>query len=174
MMETTTKLHPGQQVAPLTFKRLDGTAYQFGGTGAWQALIVYRGQHCPICMGYLGKLKLRLEKFDKLGVHVAALSADHEAQARMTLDKVQPNFPLLYGIDDATMRALGLYISTPRAASETDHNFPEPGLFVVNPAGVLQIVDVSNAPFARPDLDVLLGGLEFVINNDYPVRGTHR
>jgi hypothetical protein len=26
MMETTVKLHPGQQVAPLTFKRLDGTS----------------------------------------------------------------------------------------------------------------------------------------------------
>ncbi len=128
MMETTTKLHPGQQVAPLTFKRLDGTEYQFGGTGAWQALIVYRGQHCPICTGYLGKIKQRFDAFEKLGVHVAAISADHEAQARITFDKVHPNFPLLYGLDDAMMRALGLYISTPRAASETDHNFPEPGL----------------------------------------------
>ncbi len=173
-MEKTAKLHAGQKMEPLTFKRLDGAAYQFGGAGAWQALIVYRGQHCPICTGYLGKIKQRLSSFEKLGVQVAALSADNEAQARMTFDKVHPNFPLLYGLDEAGMRALGLYISQPRSASETDHLFPEPGLFVVNPDGALQIIDISNAPFARPDLDVLLGGLEFVIKNAYPVRGTHQ
>jgi hypothetical protein len=35
-------------------------------------------------------------------------------------------------------------------------------------------MDISNAPFAQPDLDVLLGGFEFVIANACPVRGTYR
>ncbi len=156
------------------FKRLDGPDYQFGGTGTWQILFAYRGRHCPICKGYLGKIKQRLEKFEVLRVNVAALSADSEAQARETFDSVKPGFPLLYGIDVPMMQELGLYISEPRSATETDHRFPEPGLFVINPAGTLQIVDISNAPFARPDLDVLLGGIEFAIANAYPIRGTYR
>ena len=173
-MDKTQKLHPGQHVSPMHFKRLDGPDYQFGGTGTWQILFAYRGRHCPICKGYLGKIKQRLEKFEALGVNVAALSADSEAQARETFDAVKPGFPLLYGIDVPMMQELGLYISEPRSAIETDHRFPEPGLFVINPAGTLQIVDISNAPFARPDLEVLLGGIEFAITNAYPIRGTYR
>lgn len=173
-METTKKLHPGQQFSPILLKRLDDADYQFGGTGAWQVLFVYRGKHCPICKGYLGKINLRLEKFTALGSKIAALSADSAAQARETFDAVKPNFPLLYGIDVAMMQQLGLYISEPRSPTETDHRFPEPGLFMIDPHGSLQIIDISNAPFVRPDLDMLLSGLEFVVGNDYPIRGTHR
>jgi peroxiredoxin len=173
-MNVTSKLHPGQSFEPREFARVDGPAYRVGGTGGWQVLFVYRGLHCPICKGYLGKIKQRLEKFAELGIEVAAVSADSEAQARQTAETTAPTFPLLYGLDLPTMRTLGLYISEPRSPEETDHRFPEPGLFVINPDGVLQIVDVSNAPFVRPDLDVLLSGLKFVIDNDYPVRGTYR
>ena len=37
-----------------------------------------------------------------------------------------------------------------------------------------QLVDVSNAPFLRPDLDKVLGGITFIRANDYPIRGTHQ
>ena len=48
-----------------------------------------------------------------------------------------------------------------------------PGVFVVNGDGNIQILDISNAPFARPDLEGLLNGIKFVRDNDYPIRGTH-
>lgn len=67
---------------------------------------------------------------------------------------------------------LGLYISAPRSPNETDRLFPEPGLFVVNPEGKAHIIDVSNAPFARPDLRGVLNGLKFIRERDYPIRGT--
>ncbi len=70
------------------------------------------------------------------------------------------------------MRAFGLYISEPRSAQETDHHFPEPALFLVNPDGALQLGDAANAPFLRSDLDRLVGGLRFVIEKGYPIRGT--
>jgi hypothetical protein len=70
------------------------------------------------------------------------------------------------------MHRLGIYISEPRSPEETDRPFAEPGLFVVNPEGTLQVVDISNAPFARPDLASLLKGLQFVQAKHYPVRGT--
>ncbi len=81
---------------------------------------------------------------------------------------------MLYGMDIPTMQRLGLYISEPRSAQETDHRFPEPGLLVANMEGILQVVDVANAPFVRPDLDTLLMGLSFVIEKNYPTRGTYR
>jgi hypothetical protein len=44
-------------------------------------------------------------------------------------------------------------------------------LFVLNAQGEVQIVDLSNAPFARPDLKALLKGIQFVMSKDYPIRG---
>lgn len=66
-----------------------------------------------------------------------------------------------------------LYISDPRSPQETDRPFAEPGLFLVNPQGNAQIIDVSNAPFARPDLQMILNGIKTIIEKSYPVRGTH-
>ena len=171
-MQTTTKLHPGQTFAARRFRRIDGEDFEFGTRGAWQALFVVRGQHCPICKSYLAEIEQRRRAFSELGVSLAAVSADSEAQTRVLAQAAKPGFPMLYGMDEATMRDLGLYISHPRSAQETDHAFPEPGLFVVNPEGALHLVDVANAPFLRPDLDRLLSGLRFVIQNQYPIRGT--
>lgn len=173
-MDTTNKLHPGQPFTPVTFSQFGGGEYTFGEPGSWQALFVIRGQHCPICKSYLGEIEQRREALAELGVSVAAVSADSEAQTRVTAEAASPNFPLLYGLDEATMMQLGLYVSEPRSATETDHRFAEPGLFVVNPDGVLHLVDIANAPFLRPDLDRLVGGLRYVIANDYPIRGTRK
>lgn len=171
-MNTTSKLHPGQPFAPVSFKQLGGGDFTFGAAGAWQALFVIRGQHCPICKSYLSEIEQRREALAALGVSVAAVSADSEAQTRITAGAAKVNFPLLYGMDEAKMHQLGLYVSEPRSAQETDHRFPEPALFVVNPQGVLHLVDIANAPFLRPDLDRLLGGLRFIIEKAYPIRGT--
>ena len=173
-MDATTKLHPGQPFVPVTFQRFGGGELRFGAPGGWQALFVIRGQHCPICKSYLAEIEQRRGAFAELGVSVAAVSADSEAQTRAIADAAKPGFPLLYAMDQATMRSLGLYVSEPRSAQETDHPFAEPALFVVNPQGLLHLVDIANAPFLRPDLDRLLGGLRFVMSHDYPIRGMLR
>jgi len=171
-VHTTRKLHPGQPFAPVIFKQLGGGDFTFGAVGAWQALFVIRGQHCPICKAYLSEIEQRRDALAALGVSVAAVSADSEAQTRITAEAAKVNFPLLYGMDEATMIQLGLYVSEPRSAQETDHRFPEPALFVVNPQGVLHLVNIANAPFLRPDLDRIVHGLGFIIEKAYPIRGT--
>ncbi len=173
-MEATNKLHPGQRFTPVTFPQLDGADHTFGAPGGWQALFVFRGQHCPICKTYLGEIEKRRAAVAEFGLTLAAVSADSEAQTRVTAESVRPGFPMLYGLNETTMRNLGLYISEPRSAHETDHRFPEPALFVVNPEGLLHLVDIANAPFLRPDLDRLISGLRFVIDKNYPIRGTHK
>ncbi len=162
-MNMTSKLHPGQTFVPVAFKQLNGAEFTFGAPGGWQALFVIRGQHCPICKSFLAEIEQRREALAALGVSVAAVSADSEAQTRLTAEAARVNFPLLYGMDEATMHRLGLYVSEPRSAQETDHRFPEPALFVVNPEGELHLVDIANAPFLRPDLDRIVRGLGFVI-----------
>ena len=173
-MDQTGKLHPGQTFPPLTFKRVDGADFSFGGPGGWQALFVTRGQHCPLCKVYLAQVEAQRPAFEKLGVSIAAVSADSEAQSRLTIEASKPGFPILYGLDVATMTRLGLYISEPRSPQETDHRFAEPALLVVNPEGKLHIVEIANSPAVRPALDLLLRGLGAVIELGLPVRGTHR
>ncbi|AMN68068.1 peroxiredoxin-like family protein [Psychrobacter sp. P11G5] len=140
----------------------------------WKLVVVYRGQHCPICTKYLNQLETVKASFAEAGVDIIAISGDSKEQLESHLEKLDINFPIAYGLTIEQMNTLGLYISDPRSEKETDHPFAEPGLFVINADGEIQIVDISNAPFARPELETLANGLSFVRKNDYPIRGTHR
>ena len=84
-------------------------------------------------------------------------------------------YPFAYGLSVEQMKELGLYISDPRSPQETDHAFAEPGVFVVNSEGKIQLVELSNNPFVRPELQALVNGLVWIRNpdNNYPVRGMH-
>ena len=137
-------------------------------------LVFYRGKHCPMCTSYLKDLEVLLPEFHALAVDVVAVSADPETKASDQIALVQPSYPVGYGLSLDQMHDLGLYVSDPRSAEETDQPFAEPGIFVVNADGQAQVTDISNAPYARPDLRTLLGGLRFIRNpeNNYPIRGT--
>ena len=110
--------------------------------------------------------------FKDAGVEVVAVSGDSHEQLNKHLEKIDINFPIYYGLTIEQMTDLGLHISEPRSDAETDHPFAEPGIFVLNEKNQLQMVDISNSPFVRPDLEQLLGGIKFSRENDYPIRGT--
>jgi len=169
----TAKLQAGGKVPEISLKNVDGGSVKIGGArDVWQLVVVYRGKHCPICKRYLTGLKELMAGYAEAKIEVLAVSTDPEEKARTFADAIKPNYPIAFGltIDDA--RRLGLYISNPRSPQETDKPFAEPGLFVINPKGEAQIVDISNAPFSRPDLGAILNGLKFVQANNYPIRGT--
>ena len=48
----------------------------------------------------------------------------------------------------------------------------EPGLFWVRPDGRLYLIDISNMPWSRPDIEFLLSKVGFATTNNYPARGT--
>ena len=102
---------------------------------------------------------------------VWALSAVPADRARGQSDEEGWSIPILAELTQDQMRALRLYMSSPRSPDETDRNFAEPDAFLLNREEEVRVVDVSNAPFARPDLDSLLDGIEFIQKEDYPVRG---
>lgn len=142
----------------------------------WRLVVVYRGVHCPLCTRYLNELEKYKSDFNALGVDIVAASADREELVTRHSKDLQVSFPIAYGLTVEQMKSLGLYISIPRSEQEADHPFAEPGLFVVNEKGQIQVVDISNGPFVRPELEVLLSGLAFIRNpdNNYPIRGTYK
>jgi len=142
------------------------------GAHDWQLVVVYRGLHCPICKKYLSALEKAEADFNAIGVDVVAVSGDPEEKARAMADEKDLSITIGYDLSVEQMNTLGLYVSEPRSPEETDRPFAEPAVFVINAEGKIQIVDVSNAPFARPDLEGLAGGVKFVRENDYPIRGT--
>ena len=145
------------------------------GTCDWMMVVVYRGRHCPMCTRYLNQLEGFVTELAEIGVDVAAVSGDSPEQLARHRDKLDVTFPLFHGLSVAQMKELGLYVSDPRSPQETDHPFSEPGLFVINEHGTLQVIDISNNPFVRPELKTLVSGLRWIRDpeNNYPIRGTH-
>lgn len=170
----TNTLSSAQPFPVTELPRLGGGTLTLGKpeTADWQLIFVYRGLHCPICKQYLKDLERKLPDFTQLGIEVVAVSADPEEKAQDFVAETGLTAPVGYDLSVEQMKALGLYVSDPRSPEETDRPFAEPGLFLVNPAGKLHMVDVSNAPFLRPDLENLAARIKFVLENDYPIRGT--
>ena len=166
------KLKSGSDMPKVNVPKVGGGELALGSGQGWQMLVVYRGKHCPICRTYLKTLDGLLDQFKGINTAVMAVSADPKDKAETEAREEGWRFPVGYDLSQAQMRALGLYISEPRSPQETDRPFPEPGLFIVNPQGRIQIIDISNAPFARPDLNGVLKGLKFIQENQYPIRGT--
>ncbi len=166
------KLQAGSEMPNLSLPRVGGGNVDLGGRSGWKMVVVYRGKHCPICRTYLKTLDGLFDQFNEADTEVVAISGDPKEKAEAEAQDEGWRFPVGYALTQDQMRTLGLYISEPRSPQETDRPFPEPGLFIVNPEGKIQIVDISNAPFARPDLAGVLKGLKFIQEKSYPIRGT--
>ncbi len=175
----TRKLHAGSPFPDIKASLLNGTSVSLAETSSsadWKLVIVYRGRHCPLCTRYLNELESYKEELLNTGVEIVAVSGDSKAQLENHLEKLNVSFPLAYGLTLAQMQELGVYISLPRSEQETDHNFAEPGLFVVNQEGNIQVVDISNNPFVRPNLESFVSGIKWIRDpdNNYPIRGTYQ
>lgn len=135
-------------------------------------VVAYRGVHCPQCKKQLSELDGRLGELRDVGVdEVVAVSGDDQERAERAVREWElQDLRVAYGMDEATMRAWGLYVSKGLTDSEPAL-FGEPGLFLVRPDASLYSAHVQSTPFARPRLDDLLEALAFVREKDYPARG---
>lgn len=170
---TDTKPRVGERIEPMTLLLVgsDNMVVIGGDKPRWSMLFVYRGRHCPRCKRFLNKLNAVLPEWSK---HMEIVVASADTAEKATADQAEFgwDFDLCYGLQESQMRALGLYVSSPLSEAETTANFAEPGAFAMRPDGSLMLVDISNGPAARPDLEELLDGMIFNITNDRPVRGT--
>lgn len=169
---SNTKMIAGSTFPEMQWDAVGGGKIDPMARSGWRALLIYRGQHCPICKSYLDKLEELQGQFKETGAAVFAVSADTKEKAENQAADCGWTFPIGYDLSIPQMRELGVYVSDPRSPEETDRPFSEPALFVINPQGQVQIIDVSNAPFSRPDLQSLLKGMQFITSKSYPIRGT--
>lgn len=168
-------LHPGTPFPELEATDLAGNLQDIGKpseNAEWRVVVVYRGKHCPMCTKYLNQLEDYVQKLAATGIEVVAVSADSRQQLLDHLEKLNISYPIYHGLTLEQMKVLGVRISSPRTETETDHPYAEPGLFVVNENLDLHIVDISNNPFVRPDMETLANGLAWIKENNYPTRGT--
>ncbi|MGF1508027.1 MAG: peroxiredoxin-like family protein [Myxococcota bacterium] len=174
----TNKIEAGSLFPEVFVDRVEGPRVDLRETEApdrWKMVVVYRGKHCPLCTRYLNQLESLKDRLQDLGIDICAVSADSREQLEAHKEVLAVRFPLYFGLGLDQMMTLGLYISHPRSERETDHPFAEPGVFVINADGRVQVVDISNNPFVRPELEKLVSGLEWIKNpdNHYPIRGTY-
>lgn len=172
----TQKLLSGSQLPKINLSRVGGGAVTLGKPDKeenWQLVFIYRGLHCPLCKKYLQRLESLKDKFLSTGAEVIAVSGDPKEKAVSMVDSIGLTFPVAYGLSIEQMKDLGLYISHPRSPEETDRPFAEPGMFAVNTEGKVHLIDISNTPFNRADLGELLETVEWIQENNYPIRGTY-
>lgn len=168
-------IKPGEQVPDLKLELTIGAQYDLSKQrpGNFTLVLMYRGKHCPICKRQLKDAAARLDDFTKHGVNMVAVSMDSKERAMVVDQEWETgDVPLAYGMSEETARAWGLYISQGREGTDEPEMFSEPGMFLVRPDGALYFASIQNAPFTRPPLDQLLKGIEYVVENDYPTRGT--
>ena len=178
-MNYTNKLQAGVTFPDIEVKLQSGEIVQLGTPNDhhdWKMVVVYRGKHCPLCTRYLNQLEGTKVALSEISVDLIAVSGDSKSQLESHMEQLEVTFPLAYGLTPKQMEELGLYISDPRSPQESDHPFAEPGVFVINDKGKIQVIDISNNPFVRPEIQALVNGLAWIRNpeNNYPIRGTHR
>jgi peroxiredoxin len=134
-------------------------------------VVVYRGKHCPLCRKQLEEFAELLPEFTAAGIEVVAVSANDRELAEATVAEwALGDLPVGFGLDLATARRFGLFLSAAVKDSEPDH-FVEPGLFVVRPDGTVYAAVVQTMPFSRPPARALLSSLTWIAENGYPARG---
>jgi len=172
MTSATDKPAAGQPLPSFSVNTPSGDTLNLGGnTNGWQLLIVYRGKHCGRCKPYLNQVESMQSRWNAAGFDVVAVSADTAEKAAADIAEYGWSFPVGCELSVSTMHELGLYVSDPLSPDETDRPFAEPAVFCLRPDGAVQIAAISNGPSARPDLEALLDGMIFTIENNKPARG---
>ena len=166
-------IKPKEQTPTLALNLINGTRWELSQQNpeTFTLILFYRGLHCPICKKQLKEFTAKLDAFTERGVHVIAVSMDTEKRANLSAEKWETgNLPIGYEMTEDKAREWGLYISKAIKDEEPDV-FSEPGLFLIKPDGTLYSSSIQTMPFARPDLDGLLKGIDFIKKEEYPARG---
>lgn len=177
---TAHRLLPRYPVPALNVPLVSGGRFVLGASPAraFDMVVFYRGLHCPICTKYLLELERLAPEFASRGVQLIAVSSDTEERAREMAQKIgAKSLPFGFGLSLRSARQWGLYISTSRGKTSIGIDepalFSEPGVFLVRPDGTLYYGAVQTMPFARPQFQDLLGGVDFALAKDYPARGEY-
>lgn len=176
-------LMPRQAVPPLRVPLAGGGAYDLAAEQPriMSLIAFFRGLHCQQCKDYVADLDARLPELEKRGVSAVAISCDvAERGERTPADWGLQNLRLGYGLSLAEARQWGLFLTEGRPRKEgwsEPDIYAEPALYLVRPDGTLFFTAVQNMPFARPRIEDVIAGFDFMfdrgyfIDKDCPARG---
>ena len=169
------KLTPDTQAPNLKLPLVGGGTYDLAAEKPenFSMVLFYRGYHCPVCKNYLTGLVELLKDYEAAGFSIVAASMNGSDLAEKTVEEWglgDLRVAHSVSVDDA--KSWGLWISKAFKDVEADI-FTEPGLFWIRPDGKLYLADISNMPWARPDLKNLLSKVGYALENNYPARGTY-
>ena len=144
-------------------------------------VVFYRGLHCQQCSDYIADLDARLPDLEARGISAVAISCDlAERGERTPADWGLKRLRIGYGLSLREARRWGLFLTEGRPRKEGWSEPPvygEPGFFLVRPDGTLFLTAVQNMPFARPRVEDLCAGFDFLFERGYfrdedcPARG---
>ena len=169
------KLMPAAQAPALELPLVGGGTFKLADEKPenFTMVLFYRGYHCPVCKGYLGNLSALLSDFESAGFNVVIASMnDEELATKAAQEWDLGNTRVAYGLTLEQAKDWGLWVSKAFKDVEADF-FTEPGLFWIKPDGSLYLADISNMPWARPDLGNLLSKVPYALEHNYPPRGTY-
>lgn len=169
----THKLTPDTKVPPLSLPLVGGGDFTLNAAPPenFTMVVFYRGLHCPVCKTYLEKLNGLAAGYADAGFDVVIASMNDAATAEQTAATWDiGNLKVAHSLSEADARAWGLWISRSIKEPEADV-FCEPGMAWVRPDGRLYMIDISNMPWARPDLEFLLSKVPMAVDKGYPARG---
>ena len=169
----STKLTPDAPVPGLTLPLVGGGNFTLNADSPenFTMVVFYRGHHCPVCKSYLESLNGLAAAYTDAGFDIVVASMNSaELAAQSVADWDIGNLKVAYGLTEADARAWGLWVSTAIKDADADM-FNEPGMAWVRPDGRLYMIDISNMPWARPDLEFLLSKVPMAVEKGYPARG---
>ncbi|MDA8586798.1 AhpC/TSA family protein [Rhodobacteraceae bacterium] len=169
------KLTPDTQAPDLKLPLVGGGTFDLAAESPenFTMVVFYRGHHCPVCKNYLGGLVEALKDYETAGFSVVAVSMNDEALAQQSVNEWElGDLRVAHSLTMDQAKDWGLWISKAFKDVEADF-FTEPGLFWIRPDGKLYLADISNMPWARPDLKMLLSKVAYALENNYPARGTY-
>jgi peroxiredoxin len=172
---TTTILYPDDVAPELTVPLLNGGTFTLSDSNPknFTIVIFYRGAFCPLCMNYIGEIDKHYKTAAAAGFDIVLVSMDTKEKAEASTQGITTKVPIGYGMTEEVARSWGLYISSGRPNTAEPAVFSEPGLFVIRPQGdnTIFMAMVQSAPFTRPSMEQLIGGLQYAVDNKYPTRG---
>ena len=165
-------IKPTQKVPELVINLVNDTTWRLSDQSPenFTLLVVYRGKHCPICKKQLEDLERKLDKFTAKGVNIIAVSSDSKEIAKETYAEwAIENVPLGYGFPIKEAREWGLFIS--EGIKSEPKFFIEPGLFLITSNSIMYWQSIQSMPFGRPSFNDVIGGIDYILKENYPARG---
>lgn len=117
-----------------------------------------------VTAGTLSHLNEKVQALEDAGIEVVAISADKQDAAESLVDELHLQFPVAYGLEEADMFQLGLFVSDPTHYIPQTHRFAEPAYFLLTANNDIQYVDIASHPMGgRVNVDNLIAGYQYSV-----------